>query len=77
MSPIDRPRRDRRRWTSAQYAYLALALNGLCLLVLLANLMTANAWVGIAVPAAAVFLLLGAVVGFRTRRLRKREAEDR
>jgi len=30
---------QRRRWTSAQFAYLALALNGLCLLVLFANLL--------------------------------------
>jgi len=69
-------RSDRRRWTSAEYAYLALGLNGLCLLILLSNLLTGNTWWRVAVPLAVVCLLLGAVTGFQTRRLRMKERQE-
>ncbi len=64
---------QRRRWTSAQFAYLALGLNGLCLLILFANLLTGNSWWEIAVPFAVGCLLLGGLSGFQTRRLRLKE----
>jgi hypothetical protein len=70
-------RSDRRKWTSAEYAYVALGLNGLCLLILFANLLAGNSWWQVAVPLAAVCLVLGAVSGFQTRRLRMRERQGR
>lgn len=76
MSASGSRRSDRRRWTSAEYAYLALGLNGLCLLILLSNLLTGNTWWRVAVPLAVVCLLLGAVTGFQTRRLRMKERQE-
>ncbi len=73
MSSSGSPSPDRRRWTSAQYAYLALTLNGLCLVVLFANLLTGNTWWGVAVPIAIGFLVLGGLSGLQTRRLRSKE----
>ncbi len=73
MSSPGSPSPERRRWTSAQFAYLALALNGLCLVVLFANLLTGNTWWEIAVPIAIGFLVLGGLSGFQTRRLRVKE----
>jgi hypothetical protein len=55
---------------------LALGLNGLCLLILFANLMTGNSWWEIAVPVAVGFLLLGGLCGFQTRRLRLKERQQ-
>ncbi len=72
----DSRRTDRRRWTSAEYAYLALGLNGLCVLILFSNLLTGNTWWRVAVPLAVVCLLLGAVSGFQTRRLRMKERQE-
>ncbi|GMM96845.1 hypothetical protein MTsN4n12_22550 [Microbacterium sp. MTN4-12] len=69
-------RSNRRRWTSAEYAYVALGLNGLCLLILFSNLLTGNTWWRVAVPLAVLCLVLGAVSGFQTRRLRTRERHE-
>lgn len=66
-------RPERARWSSAQFAYLALGLNGMCLVVLFANLLTGNTWWEVAVPVAIGFLVLGGLAGFQTRRLRVRE----
>lgn len=64
---------ERERWTSTQFVLYALLFNGLCLMVLLANLLTGNAWWKVAVPVAVVCLLLGGLAGFQARRLRLRE----
>ena len=69
-------RSNRRRRTSAEYAYVALGLNGLCLLILFSNLLTGNTWWRVAVPLAVLCLVLGAVSGFQTRRLRTRERHE-
>lgn len=66
----------RSRWTSLQFAYLALALNGLGVAVLFANLLIGGN-TAVAVTIAAVFLVLGFATGFQTRRLRIREAGER
>lgn len=76
MSASGSRRSDRRRWTSAEHASLALGLNGLCLLILLFNLLTGSTWWRAAVPLAAVCLVLGAVSGFQTRRLRMKERQE-
>ncbi|NQX13960.1 hypothetical protein HQQ80_20210 [Microbacteriaceae bacterium VKM Ac-2855] len=61
------------KWTSTQFAYAALAANGSCLLVLLLNLVTGNAWWQVAVAIAVGCLVIGGVLGFRSRSLRIRE----
>lgn len=66
----------RQPWTSLQFAYLALALNGLGVSVLIANLLTGAGWTVIAVPIAVVCLILGLTAGFQTRRLRIRERSE-
>jgi hypothetical protein len=52
---------------------VALGLNGTCLLVLFANLLTRNAWWEVAVSIAVVCLALGATAGFQSRRQRMKE----
>lgn len=61
-------------WTSLQFAYLALVLNGLGVATLFANLLTGGGWAAVAVPVAVVCLILGFATGFQTRRMRIREA---
>lgn len=67
---------ERRRWSSTHFAYLALALNGLGVAILVASLLAGNVWSWLAVPAAVGFLLLGAIAGFQTRRLRLKERRE-
>jgi len=61
---------DRERWASTRFVLYAFSFNGLCLMVLLANLLTGNAWWRVAVPIAVVCLFLGGLAGFQARRLR-------
>lgn len=65
--------KGRQPWSSLQFAYLALALNGIGVAVLIANLLTGGGWTGAAMAIAVPCLLLGLVTGFQTRRLRLRE----
>lgn len=67
---------ERHRWSSTRFAYLALALNGLGVAILVANMLAGNVWVPVAVPIAAGCLLLGGVSGFQTRRLRLKERRE-
>jgi hypothetical protein len=69
-SPV--PPADRPRWTSAQYSYLALGLNGGCLIVLFANLLTRNEFWQVAIG----LLVLGGLSAFQARRLRAKERRD-
>lgn len=71
--PSPTPPADRRRWTSAQYSYLALGLNGGCLVVLFANLLTGNQWWQVAVAIAVGLLIVGGLSAFQARRLRLHE----
>lgn len=73
-SPV--PPADRPRWTSAQYSYLALGLNGGCLIVLFANLLTRNEFWQVAVAVAIGLLVLGGLSAFQARRLRTKERRD-
>ncbi|SFI30234.1 hypothetical protein SAMN04487751_0987 [Microbacterium saccharophilum] len=68
-SAIKRPAKHE-RWTSTQFVLYAFSFNGLCLIVLLANLLTGNVWWKVAVPIAVVCLLIGGLAGFQARRLR-------
>lgn len=70
-----KPKDSRRllRWSSTQFAYLALALNGMSVAILVSSFLAGNVWWQVAVPVAVGFLLLGAIAGFQTRRLRIRE----
>ncbi len=61
---------DRERWTSTRFVLYAFSFNGLCLVVLLANLLTGNVWWRVAVPIAVGCLFLGGLAGFQARRLR-------
>ncbi|MFB2555327.1 hypothetical protein [Herbiconiux liangxiaofengii] len=71
--PTTPPTGERPRWTSAQYSYLALGLNALCLIVLFGNALSANRWWQIAVPVAVGFIVLGGLSGIQARRLRTKE----
>lgn len=73
MSSPDSLPPERRRWASAQFTYLSLTLNGLCLVVMFANLLTGNIWWELAVPIAIGFLALGGLSGFQARRMRLKE----
>jgi hypothetical protein len=73
-SPV--PPADRPRWTSAQYSYLALGLNGGCLIVLFANLLTRNEFWQVAVAVAIGLIVLGGLSTFQARRLRTKERRD-
>lgn len=66
---VNRPA-DRERWTSTRFVFYAFSFNGLCLVVLLANLLTGNVWWRVAVPIAVVCLFFGGLAGFQARRLR-------
>jgi hypothetical protein len=61
------------KWTSTQYAYAGLAANGSCLLVLILNLVSGNAFWQVAVAIAVGCLVFGAVFGFQARRKRIHE----
>lgn len=61
------------RWNANRFAYVAFAFNGLCLLVLMANLLGGNTWWKIAVPLAIACLVVGAAAGVQARRLRFKE----
>jgi hypothetical protein len=74
--PRPGPTSSRPRWTAAQWSYLALALNGGCLVVLFANLLTGNTWWQGAVSIAIGLLVLGGLSAFNARRLRARERRD-
>jgi len=71
-SAVKRPA-DREPWSSTRFILLAFSFNVLCLMVLLANLLSGNAWWKVAVPIAVVCLLLGGLAGFLARRLRLKE----
>jgi hypothetical protein len=71
-SAVKRPA-ERERWSSTRFVLFAFTFNALCLLVLLANLLTGNAWWKVAVPIAVVCLLFGGLAGFLARRLRLKE----
>lgn len=71
-SAVKRPV-ERERWTSTRFVLYAFSFNGLCLMVLLANLLTGNVWWKVAVPIAVACLLLGGLAGFQARRLRFKE----
>ncbi|WP_298740903.1 hypothetical protein [uncultured Microbacterium sp.] len=64
---------ERERWSSTRFVLLAFSFNALCLVVLLANLLTGNAWWKVAVLIAVVCLFLGGLAGFLARRLRLKE----
>lgn len=73
MPPAVKRPDDREHWTSARFVLYALSFNGLCLVVLLANLLSGNVWWRVAVPIALACLLLGGLSGFQARRLRHKE----
>ncbi len=68
-----KPPAERERWSSTRFVLFAFTFNALCLLVLLANLLTGNVWWKVAVPIAVVCLLFGGLAGFLARRLRLKE----
>lgn len=71
-SPVP-PSGGRPAWASTQYSYVALALNGLGLVVLFANLIGGNTWWEIAVPIALGCFVLGGLSALQARRLRSKE----
>ena len=71
-SAVKRPA-ARERWSSTRFVLLAFTFNAVCLLVLLANLLTGNVWWKAAVPVAVICLFLGGLSGFLARRSRLKE----
>ncbi|WP_251454354.1 hypothetical protein [Microbacterium sp. Marseille-Q6648] len=71
-SAVKRPA-ERELWSSTRFVLWAFSFNALCLVVLLANLLTGNAWWKVAVPIAVVCLVLGGLAGFLARRRRLKE----
>ena len=67
----------RRPWTSLQFAYLALVLNGLGVTILFVNLFTGGGGGSVVLPIAIVFLVLGLLTGIQTRRVKMREANKK
>jgi len=67
----------RRPWTSLQFAYLALVLNGLGVTILFVNLFTGGGGGSVVLPIAIVLLVLGLLTGIQTRRVRMREANKK
>ncbi|TAJ46616.1 MAG: hypothetical protein EPO52_13715 [Herbiconiux sp.] len=63
----------RRTWTSMHFSYAALALNGLGLVVLFANLLSGNSWWETAIAIALGCFALGGLCALRARILRTRE----
>jgi len=74
MPTTPRPSGDgRRAWTSMHFSYAALALNGLGLVVLFANLLSGNSWWETAIAIALGCFALGGLSALRARILRTRE----
>jgi hypothetical protein len=67
------PGGGRPAWSSGHYSYAALALNGIGLIVLFANLLGGNTWWQLAVPIALGCFALGGLAALQARRLRAKE----
>lgn len=68
----DATRSPRPRWSADTFSLAAFGMNALCLVVLLVNLVTGNAWWQAAIVVAGLCLLTGGVFALLSRRLRHR-----